>query len=53
MLEIADLFCSDKTNTPHIYCTETFYHLTFGLPPGDAAFHHGDEPRPGENNTPG
>jgi len=36
MLEIADLFCFDKTNTQYIFCTETFYHLTFGLTPGEA-----------------
>jgi len=67
MLEIADLFCSDKTNTQHIFRTETFYktntqhifrtetfyHLTFGLTPGEARFHHGDELKPVENNTRG
>jgi hypothetical protein len=51
MLEIADLFCSDKTSTQHIFRTETFYHLTFGLTPGEARFHHGDELRPVENNN--
>jgi hypothetical protein len=49
MLEIVDLFCSHKTNTQHIFRTETFYHLTFGLTPGEACFHHGNELRPGEN----
>ena len=53
MLEIADLFCSDKTNTQHIFRTETFYHLTFGLTPGEARFHHGDELKSVENNTRG
>ena len=53
MLEIADLFCSDKTNTQHICRTETFYHLTFGLTPGEARFHHDDKLRPAENKTRG
>jgi hypothetical protein len=53
MLEIADLFCSDKTNTQYIFCTETFHHPTFGLTPGEACFHHGDELKPVENDTRG
>jgi hypothetical protein len=53
MLEIADLFCSDKTNTQHRFHTETFNHLTFGLTPGEARFHHGDELKPVENKTRG
>jgi hypothetical protein len=53
MLEIADLFCSDKTNTQHIFHTETFYHLTFELTPGEARFHHGDQLQPVNDNTRG
>ncbi len=53
MLEIADLFCSYKTNTRYIFRTETFYHLKFGLTPGEACFHHGDEQKSVENNTRG
>jgi hypothetical protein len=53
MLEIADLFCSDKTNTQHIFHTETFYHLTFELTPGEAGFHHGDQLQPVNDNTRG
>ena len=53
MLEIADLFCSDKTNTPQIFRTETFYHLTFVLTPGEARFHHGDELKPEKKTSVG
>ena len=53
MLEIADLYCSDKTNTRYIFRTETFYHLQFTLTPGEACLHHGDEQKSVENNTRG
>jgi hypothetical protein len=53
MFEIADLFCSYKTNTRYIFRTETFYHLKFGLTPGEACFHHDDEQKSVENNTRG
>jgi hypothetical protein len=53
MLEIVDLFCSDRTNTQYIFRTETFYHLRFGLTPREARFHHGDAQKSVENNTRG
>jgi hypothetical protein len=53
MLEIVDLFCSDKTNTQYIFGTETFYHLTLGLTPREARFHHGDEQKSVEYNSRG
>jgi len=31
MLEIADLFCFDRTSTQHIFYSESFYHLTLIL----------------------
>jgi len=36
MLEIADLFCSGRTSTQHIFYSGSFYHLTLRLGPRKA-----------------
>ena len=36
MLEIADLFCFDRTSTPYIFYSGSFYHLPLRLGPRKA-----------------